>query len=100
MKTHISVEEEKKKIDALWEDLNAPTKVSTKAATRSTKYLESLTSKKKQSKNNKNKKRVPVHEFKMTVLGLDPKRQRKDIQSAAEVKTIHEVVKFAGKEYR
>jgi len=84
-------------LDSLWEDLNAPTIVSTKAATRSAKYLESLTSRKQST--NKNKKRK-VHEFKMTVLGLDPKRQRKDIKSAAEVKTIKEVVKFAGKEYR
>lgn len=46
------------------------------------------------------RKKRKLREFQFTVLSLDPKRSRKDLAAADAGKTVEEVVKFAGVEYR
>ncbi|KAE9030582.1 hypothetical protein PR003_g11843 [Phytophthora rubi] len=89
-------------VDKLWDDINASTAVSKKAADRTSKLLGGLTKKTTRSneKKNKKKKKRKLHEFSMPILSVDVKRSRKDMaEASAKEQKVDRVVKFAGKEY-
>ncbi|KAG7388570.1 hypothetical protein PHYPSEUDO_012207 [Phytophthora pseudosyringae] len=86
-------------VDKLWDDINASTAVSRKAADRSARLLSGLTKKTKRGADKKKKRKL--HEFSMPVLSVDVKKSRKDMAGAATAARpkVDRVVKFAGKEY-
>ncbi|RLN62490.1 hypothetical protein BBJ28_00012488 [Nothophytophthora sp. Chile5] len=85
------------RVDALWDDINASTAVSSKAAARTAKLLGSLKGPKRMGTTKKSGKRR-LREFQIPVLSVDVKRSRQDLPAAAKQK-VDRVVKFAGKEY-
>ncbi|RLN91856.1 hypothetical protein BBJ28_00015879 [Nothophytophthora sp. Chile5] len=85
------------RVDALWDDINASTAVSSKAAARTAKLLGGLKGPKRMGTTKKSGKRK-LREFQIPVLSVDVKRSRQDLPAAAKQK-VDRVVKFAGKEY-
>lgn len=86
-------------LDALWDDINASTAVSAKAAEKTAKLLSGLTKKTKRSADKKKKRKVM--EFSMPILSVDVKKARKDVAefATASKQKVDRLVKFAGKEY-
>ncbi|DAZ96479.1 TPA: hypothetical protein N0F65_008346 [Lagenidium giganteum] len=92
------------RMDAMWEELNAPTNVSKSSSDRSLQLLKKLTQRSRSSKMEGRivkKKKRKLHEFECPVLSLDVKKHRRDIAMAAATADtkVDQVVKFAGKEY-
>ncbi|POM74408.1 Hypothetical protein PHPALM_8644 [Phytophthora palmivora] len=85
-------------VDKLWDDINASTTVSQKAANKTAKLLKGLTKKTKRRADKKSGKRK-VHEFSMPILSVDVKKSRKDMAQVTTKQKVDRVVKFAGKEY-
>ncbi|CAI5729504.1 unnamed protein product [Hyaloperonospora brassicae] len=86
-------------IDKLWDDMNADTAVSKKAADMTAKLLGGLTKKTRSSSTRLKRKKYAVREFSMPVLSVDVKKSRKDMAEGMLTQKMERVVKFAGKEY-
>ncbi|OQS03364.1 hypothetical protein THRCLA_04333 [Thraustotheca clavata] len=82
---------EKRKIDSVWEELNAESTVSSTSNEKSKKLLQKL------GREPREKKKKKVYEFKMPIMGCSGKSKGNVPVKSTE--KVTKVMKFAGKEY-